>query len=253
MAASPLLELPRVPWADFMRAWTWNAGEHLTVVGPTGTGKTTLLRACLVKRYEARGRVVVLATKPRDRNLSAWAREDGLHVARSWPPAVPWYRQTPADVAWPGVAPVPWDHRVMLWPHLRHPDDVPNMAEQHRRALGELFAEGAACVVAEELWYLCERLGLAELLKEHWSQGRSLGLTLAGATQRPVDIPLLAYSSATHLFFFGDNDEVNLRRIQGLGGLSSQLVRDTVRALPFHDVLYVNTRRRVVIRTRVAV
>ena len=188
-----------------------------------------------------------------DATLSRWAKEDGLTIAREWPPARPWWKAEPDDVSWPGVAPVPWDRRVMLWPHLRHPDDVPAMADTHRRALGELFAEGNVCVVAEELWYLVERLGLGEYLKELWSQGRSLGLTLAGGTQRPVDIPLLAYSSATHLFFFGDNDEVNLRRVQGLGGLSSSLIRDTVRALPFHDVLYVNTRKRVVIRTRVAV
>lgn len=252
MTVAPLA-LPLIPWATFFRHWTWRAGEHLTVIGPTGTGKTTLLRACLVKRYEARGRVVVLATKPKDAVLSQWAKDDGLTVARQWPPAAPWWRSEPEDVRWPGVAPVPWDRRVMLWPHLRHPDDVPAMAATHRRALGEIFTQGATCVVAEELWYLVDRLGLGELLKEHWSQGRSLGLTLAGGTQRPVDIPLLAYSSATHLFFFGDNDEVNLRRIQGLGGLSSSLIRETVRALPFHDCLYVNTRKRVVLRTRVTV
>lgn len=241
---------PRVPWADFMAGWRWSQGEHLTVIGPTGTGKTTLLRAVSVKRYDAGGAVAVLATKSRDTNLTRWAREDGLTVVQSWPPAAPWFRRTPPDPA-PGV---PWDHRVMVWPRLVNPDvDLDAMAETHRRALLAMFAAGNWCIVAEELWYLVAELGLGRLLKAHWSQGRSAGLTIAGATQRPVDIPLLAYSSATHLFFFRDNDDVNLARIQGIGGLSSRVIRESVRALPSHDVLHVNTRTGAITRTRVAV
>jgi hypothetical protein len=86
-----------------------------------------------------------------------------------------------------------------------------------------------------------------------WTQGRSNGLSVAGGTQRPANIPLESYQSATHLFFFSDNDERNLERIGGLGGMASGLIRANVAALPFHDVLYVNTRLRVMLRTRVAV
>lgn len=239
---------PRVPFDVFMRHWRWEQGEHVTVVGPTGTGKTTLIRALMVKRYDAGGAVAVLATKPRDANLTRWAREDGLTVVREWPPSWPWWKRTPEDVDG-----VPWDRRVMVWPHLRGAEDVPHMAAVHRRALGDTFAEGSWCVVAEELHYLSDVLRLDDELVTAWTQGRSNGVSIIGGTQRPVNIPLYAYSSATHLFFFGDNDEVNLARIQGLGGLSGGVVRETVRALPFHDVLYVNTRRRVMLRTRVTV
>lgn len=235
-----------VPWATFMAHWRHEAGEHVTVIGPTGTGKTTLLRALLAKKLDQGAAVVVLATKPRDANLDRWAREDGLTVVREWPPKWPIYKRQPPDVDG-----LPWDLRVMLWPHLRGAEDVPAMQATHRAALGETFRQGDWVVVAEELLYLCDVLRLEDELITDWTQGRSNGVSLFGASQRPVDIPLYAYSSATHLFFFGDSDEVNLKRIQGLGGLSGTAVRETVRALPHHDVLYVNTRHRVMIRTRV--
>ena len=57
MAAEPIPEVPFVPWAEFlpsmMQAWAENAqgkAEHMTMVGPTGQGKTTLALALLNER-----------------------------------------------------------------------------------------------------------------------------------------------------------------------------------------------------------
>jgi energy-coupling factor transporter ATP-binding protein EcfA2 len=235
---------PLVPWATFYRHWRYELGEHVTAIGPTGTGKTTLLRALLVKPMNAGTAVAVLATKPRDKNLDRWAREDGLTIVREWPPSWPWWKHTP-----PNVDGLPWDLRVMCWP--QPVTDKAHVRAVHRAALEDTFEHGNRIVVAEELLILCDILGLDDELVTDWTQGRSNGVGVWGGSQRPTDIPLYAYSSATHLFFFGDSDEVNLKRIQGLGGLSGDRVRETVRALPHHDVLYVNTRRRVMVRTRV--
>lgn len=240
-----LAQLPRVPWDAFMERWVWNQGEHLTVIGPTGTGKSTVLRACLRKRYDAGGAVCVLGTKTEDRTLSRWTRGDGLTRVEDWPAKWPgrWY-QRPADNA--------WSRRLMLWPHINTPDDLRELEPTFRRALHGMFTERGWCITADELWYLCKELRLEHELKALWSQGRSAGLTVAGATQRPVDIPLLAYNSATHLFLFGDNDEANLARVSGLGGLPNGVIRSILSVLPFHDVLYVNTRDRYYLRTRVS-
>lgn len=216
------------------------------MIGPTGTGKSTVLRAILPRRYDAGGSVCVVGTKTRDATLDAWARHDHLTRVDTWPPRWPgrWWNRPPTD---------DWSRRVMLWPRLHTMADVRDMGELVRHAMDSMFVAGGWCLVADELWYWCAEMGLAHELKTWWSQGRSAGLTLVGATQRPVDIPLLAYNSATHLFLFSDNDEANLARISGLGGLPSREIRGMVSALPFHDVLYVNTRRRVVLRTRVSV
>ena len=233
---------PLVEWADFYARWRWHLGEHVTVIGPTGTGKTTVMRAIMPKRYEAGGAVCVVGTKSKDRVLEAWQRADGLTRVKSWPPRWPghWWNR-PADDE--------WSRRVMLWPKLSEPDDVYGMREDIRAALREMFTAGNWTLCADELWYWCAELGLEHELKTWWSQGRSSGLTIVGSTQRPVDIPLLAYSSATHLFLFSDNDEANLARVSGLGGLPTGEIRRMMRVLPFHQVLYVNTRKRVVLRT----
>jgi hypothetical protein len=143
----------------------------------------------------------------------------------------------------------------MVWPRSHGPEDDPEARQTDvlGRALRDMFWQGNWCVAAEELLMLSEFLGLRRDLVRIWTQGRSSGVSLIGGTQRPVDIPLYAYSQATHLFMFGDNDEVNLRRLQGIGGMSGEHLRSLVRSLPMHDVLYIGTRGRALVRTRVPV
>jgi len=245
--------IPFTPWADFMAAWDWTQGEHVTIVGPTGTGKTTLMRALMVKRYQAGGAVAVLATKPRDVTLERWARADHLAVVRSWPPRAPRFRR-PADIELPDGRTVAWDHRVMLWPRTAEASTFRStMEREHRAALDAMFVQGGWCIAAEELLYLCADLGLDDALTTLWTQGRSNGISVIGGTQRPVNIPLYAYSQASHLFMFGDSDDVNLSRLQGIGGMDGKNLRGLVKALPHHDVLYIGTRNRTLVRTRVPV
>ena len=246
-------ELPLTPWADFMAQLRWSQGEHVTIIGPTGTGKTTLMRALMQKRIQAGGAIVVLATKPRDTALSSWARQDELTIVRDWPPRAPQRWRPPLDHITPQGRTLDWEHRVMVWPQADPGRYAETLSAVHRRALVDMFVRGDYCIAAEELHYLCAELGLEKELNTIWTQGRSNGLSLIGGTQRPVNIPLYAYSSASHLFFFGDNDERNLARIQGLGGMAAENIRRQVGTLPKHDVLYVGTRDRVTVRTRVPI
>lgn len=246
-------ELPFTPWDEFMAEMVWEQGEHVTVVGPTGTGKTTLLRGLMAHRYARGGAVVVLATKPKDANLESWARHDELTVVRTWPPKAPQWWRPPLDHVTPQGRVLEWEHRVMLWPKPDAEHYAEVHREVHRAALLDMFVAGNVCIVGEELHYLCAELGLDKELVTIWTQGRSNGISLVGATQRPVNIPLYAYSSASHLFFFNDNDETNLKRIQGIGGMQADNIRRQVGTLPKYDVLYIGTRDRATVRTRVPI
>lgn len=219
MAAEP----PRVSWEEFLRRFRWNQGEHVTFVGPTGSGKTTLARALLHRRSY----VAALATKPADSTMTALIRKERYRRIKEWPPPPIAGRR---------------EQRVVLWPPYRRPEDVANQQYQLDRALREMFVAGGWCVFADELYYLCHTLKLTKLLETYWTQGRSIGLSLVGGTQRPAHVPLFAYDQATHLFFWRDSDEVNLRRIQGLGGMSAKEIRAAVTGLPKFHALYVNTR-----------
>lgn len=213
--------LPRVAFPEFMRRLEWHQGEHVTAIGPTGLGKTTLLRELL----PLRGYVMFLATKKQDDTVSKIEGDGFTRLAVPEHPQV-----TPRVIVYP---PFPRDARDMLKAH----------AETFRRALNEAYHAGAWTVVADEARYLTKDLRLEPDMQRLWLQGRSLGVSLVAATQRPRWIPLEAYDQATHLFLWRESDEANIRRLAEISGdVDRHQIMRTVRSLPRHDFLYVNTR-----------
>lgn len=85
---------PRVPWADFYREWRWQQGEHVAMVGPTGSGKTSLLIRILGKRQF----VVVAATKPADPTMD-YLISHGYTKFERWENVRP--ESKPKRVIWP--------------------------------------------------------------------------------------------------------------------------------------------------------
>lgn len=213
-------DIPRVSWDAFLASLDWQQGEHVTLIGHTGSGKTTLALALLPRRSY----VVATATKPEDKTMSSLIRRDKYKRIAAWPPG-------------------PTRRRVVLWPPINRPSDIPVQRAVFADALGEIYAERGWCVCVDEVWYLSKFLGLGRVLELFWSQGRSIGLSLVAATQRPAYVPLMMYSQATHVFLWRENDPANLKRIRELdGGLNSSLIQHTVASLPKFECLYLNTR-----------
>ena len=215
------VEPERIPWSDFLAEFQWRQGEHVSLIGPTGAGKTTLALALLPRRDY----IAIIATKPRD-PVVAEAEHSGFKVLRDWPDHVDW-RETP---------------RIVLWPRFAKLGDLKRQQRIVHRALGSMFSAGGWTIYVDELSYLTNTLRLESAVSLLLQQGRSLGITFVCGTQRPAHVPLLIYDQASHVFMWRDNDEANLKRLGGLGGLDSRIIRTTVAALPLHDVLYVNTR-----------
>lgn len=221
-------QAPRIPWDVFVRKLDWRQGEHVGLIGPTGQGKTTMLTALLPFRTY----VAVMATKPRDSTMdeliaSGYVRFD----------------------EWNPVAPARAPRRV-IWPSATNIDAEDSQKRVFKDAYGHIYREGGWCLVVDEGWYLAVVLDMKKELRTVWTQGRSLGISQVVATQRPAWVPTEMFDQSTHLFFWRDNDETNLKRIGGIGFRSSNVIRNVVSNLEQFQCLYVNTRTGEMMRTR---
>lgn len=194
------------------------------MIGPTGAGKTTLALALLPRRSY----VIAFGTKPKDATLDRLVKTAGWRLVRD-------VEKMPTPIVRPS-------ERIVFWPKFLTPADQQRQAYQIGRVMMDAFVEGGWCLFIDELDYVENTLGLAKLTKALLTQGRSIGLSIVVGTQRPAHVSLLIYDQPTHVFFWRDNDERNLKRIAGMNGLHSRLIRETVSTLATHECLYVNTR-----------
>src|SRR2546423_5303392 len=72
---------PRVPWGSFAPLFRgeFRQGQHVTIIGPNGLGKTTLA----LRVADARSYVIFLATKRRDPLYDELVREWGYRRVTS--------------------------------------------------------------------------------------------------------------------------------------------------------------------------
>lgn len=235
-AVAPLdpADVPYVPWATFLAQLNWRQGEHVSLIGSTGKGKTTMAMALLPFRRA----VVIWSSKPRDATVDPFAVKSSILRPRSAGPGM--YLQVKD---WP---PPPGAERVILRPEPADLDEARHVrwSAFHRCASDLMHPKGGNwCVFADDTYYLCEMLKLADDLAEIWAMGRSHGVSLVAAMQRPASVPLLAYNCATHLFLSKETDDRNLDRLSEIGVDNKRALKRRVQTLDAanHEVLYVNT------------
>lgn len=215
----------RLPYEEAKAAMGWKQGEHITIIGPTGQGKTTLALDLMNERSYP----LIIATKPKDTTLTNFIRRNNYHVIKEWPPV---------------------RERTVLWPSIRRVEDKPNQAVQVYRALSEAYTAGGYAILVDELSYVLDELGCEQPVKTIWQQGRSINLSLVTCILRPSHVPLLAYDQATFVILFRDNDERNLRRMGGLAHWSSKEIMSAVSRLNRHEFIILNTREGTMIQSK---
>lgn len=204
-----------LPWPEFRQRLAWKQGEHITAIGPTGWGKSTLINRLLPERDF----VVVFGVKKKDSTLDE-LEAAGFEVQRKR------FRPETAD-------------RIVLWPKLER-DGNASQKRIFADALWSVYQMGGWCVDMDEAVYLSRDLRLEPDLNRLWMNGRSEGVSVVAATQRPAYLPLYAYDQPTHYFFWRMRLGNDAKRVAELGGIPMSEMMAIIRKLPKYYCLYFN-------------
>jgi energy-coupling factor transporter ATP-binding protein EcfA2 len=187
----------------------WEQGEHIAVMGPTGTGKTTLAFTLLDGMADAGYSVLVLANKPKDATLSKMAagRWDKI---RAWPPR---YEHRHPNGHGAGGA------RIIVWPNYGRASTARANRPTFVKAMDEALHEGGWIVYIDETRYFIEQLGMRQVIDEYWNAARSSDVTMMSGAQGPSWINRTMITQETWLFAFRPSHEEEAKDIAKIAGV----------------------------------
>lgn len=217
-------------------AANYKAGEHVTIIGPTNSGKTTLVFQMLDKVASEDLPAVILVLKPRDATVDEAIKQLGFYRTERWPPATkrdwrPWkptfMKRVRGWVYWP---------RQSLT-DIRRDDDM--LSYRFGRAMTDCYRSGRRILFIDEAHAVQNDLKLRPEMDAVLMRGRSLGCGGWFATQRPRNVTLNMYSQAEHLILFRTPDDRDLKVYSEIGGIDQQVVAQEVTDLDRFECVYI--------------
>lgn len=227
-----ILTIPREQFLE--EYWDYKVGEHVTILAPSGGGKTHLGYQLLDTTATKTLQAIVMVMKPKDVTIDKFQRKVKFRLVRDWP-APPRERVLKEK-------PRGW----VLWPAFSYDPDIDEPAHKaiFRRAILDSYRRGNRIIFADETFSLEEELDLSTPLRTVWTKGRSAGCGLWAASQRPVYISKWAYQ-AHHLFIGNEPTEDARKRLSEIGAaVDKAMVRDIVGRLAVRQFLYINRDER---------
>lgn len=198
----------------------WKAGQHVLIVGPTGSGKTVAAQDMLLLRRH----VVVIATKAKDESLDGY---QNFEKRDEWPPA--------------------WnEERVLFWKKPKALGDFATQQIAIYQLLNDVYKRGGWTVYFDDLVFVTSTLKLKEPVRMFYTQVRSQGVSIVASLQRPFWAPLEAISQSTYALVFAAHDEHDIKRLsEGLSVPYKGLLAD-LKGLQPYEFLFLRTGGRTV-------
>lgn len=224
--------------AFMAEAWEYNPGEHVTIIGPTGRGKTTLGLELLKHSATKEMKAFVLVSKPRDDTMLKYAEKrvlldtivkvPGFKVIENYPPGQELMRKYRGYLLKPYQSLTDFD------------GDDARMTREFRQCMRDCYASPKPRIVfADEVAELQNNLGLKKECIRYWQRGRSARAALWACAQRSAFNAQDMYNAAEHLFLFNDPDKRNRERFAQIGGVNPDLVEEITNTLDRFQVLYI--------------
>ena len=187
----------------------WKQGEHMAIIGDTGSGKTFLESRLLALRDN----VVVCRTKPDD------IKFPGFKAVRT-------------------AGAMDETGKYLLTPKYER------QAVEIADALDRAWKDGHWTIALDELYYIINMLKIEAYVDRLLTQGRSKRITVVTGMQRPAWVSRFALSQATHAFLFVTEGRDTKTISQAL----SPRLADVVGELRKHEFAYYHRPSRTIRR-----
>lgn len=186
----------------------WEQGEHMTVIGDTGSGKTTLM-------YGLDG-------------------GPGLLDFRKYAVAL---RSKGDDAKWMGSKRVFTAIPAMHDPKLLKIELFPRRgseAREFKAAIELVWKQKKQAIYFDEAFHTQKLLKLQSQVEDLMTRGRSLGITVINGLQRPVSVSRFAISQSTHVICFSQEG----RDAKTVAEATTPRILDELMALPRFSFLW---------------
>lgn len=212
-------DIPVIPRAQFVKQFGKGySQQHVTFIGPTQRGKTTLAVQLLSVCISPEDPTVILAGKPADRDPTMRKASEllNLRVIKSWPPVrtiSDRYKKRNGYILKPlGKADSSVDEEAVL-------------EREFRKALKSLYSSKKPVIITvDETSLIYEDLKLKKEYDAPLKRGAPI-VAVWSLIQRGRHISYHAYDAPEHIFIFYDADESNRIRYAQIGGVDPKLVQ----------------------------